>query len=39
MENGTLSDWRHDKNPGVAEIETRVLILSLLLCMIVDTPR
>lgn len=36
MENGTLNDWRHAKNPGVAEIETRVLIFSRLLCMFVD---
>ena len=39
MENGTLSDWRHDKNPSVAEIEIRVLILDCLLCMIVDVSR
>ncbi|KAF8348488.1 kinase-like domain-containing protein [Amanita rubescens] len=25
MENGTLHDWRHDKNPGVPEIEIRIL--------------
>jgi len=24
MENGTLHDWRHDKSPGVPEIEIRV---------------
>jgi hypothetical protein len=23
MENGTLNDWRHDKDPGVPEVEIR----------------
>ena len=23
LENGTLNDWRHNKNPGVPEIEIR----------------
>lgn len=40
MENGTLRDWRHDKNPSVAQVETSVLILfSRLLCMIIDSLR